>query len=213
MEGIYLVTDQASCKHFSLETIVEKAVTAGISCVQLREKTLDTRNFLARALTLMALLKPTAIPLIINDRVDIALATGADGVHIGQSDMPYTLARKLLGPHRIIGLSVETWADVVAAQEMDLDYIGVSPVFTTPTKTNTKEPWGLEGLARIKAYSRHPLVAIGGLNARNVDHAVQAGADAVAVVSAICSARDPFKSARTLCTHFKHKRVSQEIPS
>ena len=140
MEGIYLVTDQASCKHFSLETIVKKARAAGISCVQLREKTLNTKDFLTRALTLMALLKPVRIPLIINDRVDIALAAGADGVHIGQSDMPYTLARKLLGDHRIIGLSVETWEDVVAAQDMDLDYIGVSPVFATPTKTNTKAP-------------------------------------------------------------------------
>lgn len=211
MKGIYLVTDQASCKHFPLETVVEKAMTAGIACVQLREKTLDTRGFLARALTLMALLKPAAIPLIINDRVDIALAAGADGVHIGQSDMPYTLARKLLGPRRIIGLSVETWADVVAAQEMDLDYIGVSPVFDTPTKTDTKAPWGLEGLSRIKGYSRHPLVAIGGLNAGNIGPAILAGADSIAVVSAICSARDPFESARTLCTHFKHTSVSQEI--
>jgi thiamine-phosphate pyrophosphorylase len=213
MEGIYLVTDQASCKHFSLETIVKKAVEAGISCVQLREKNLDTRDFLARALDLKTVLKPAHIPLIINDRVDIALAAGADGVHIGQSDMPYTLARKLLGPNRIIGLSVETWEDVVAAQEMDLDYIGVSPVFATPTKTDTKAPWEITGLSRIKAYSRHPLVAIGGLNAGNMDQAIRAGADAVAVVSAICAARDPFESARTLCTHFKHKRFSQEIPS
>ena len=210
MEGIYLVTDQASCKHFSLETIVKKAVGAGISCVQLREKTLDTKDFLSRALTLMALLKPVRIPLIINDRVDIALASGADGVHIGQSDMPYTLARKLLGDHRIIGLSVETWADVVAAQDMDLDYIGVSPVFATPTKTNTKAPWELAGLSRIKAYSRHPLVAIGGLNAINMGPAILAGADSIAVVSAICAARDPFESALTLCTHFKHKKPSQE---
>ena len=116
MKGVYLVTDQSSCRHHSLETIVANAVRAGISCVQLREKTLDTRTFLARAQNLQALLKPARIPLIINDRVDIALASGAAGVHIGQSDMPYELTRKLMGPNRLIGLSVETWENVVEAQ-------------------------------------------------------------------------------------------------
>ena len=187
MKGIYLVTDQASCTHHSLETVVEKAIQAGVSCVQLREKTADSRTFLARAVELKAILAPAQVPLIINDRVDIALAAGADGVHIGQSDMPYKHARKLMGSDAIIGLSVETWEDVVDAQDLDVDYIGVSPVFATPTKTDTKEPWGLDGLARIKGYSRHPLVAIGGLNAANTEQVVQAGGDSIAVVSAICS--------------------------
>lgn len=203
MEGIYLVTDQSSCTHHSLDTIVSKAVQAGVSCVQLREKTTDTRTFLHRALQLKTILRPARVPLIINDRVDIALAAGADGVHIGQSDMPYELARKLMGPDAIIGLSVETWKDVVQAQDLDLDYIGVSPVFSTPTKSDTKTPWGLSGLARIKAYSRHPLVAIGGLDASNSDPVIRAGANAIAVVSAICSARDPFGTAQALCAHFE----------
>jgi len=112
----------------------------------------------------------------------------------------------------LIGLSVETWEDVTAAQDLDLDYIGVSPVFSTLTKTDTKEPWGLSGLARIKAYSRHPLVAIGGLNATNTDQVIRAGADCIAVVSAICSARDPFEESQNLCTYFEHK-FSQENPS
>ena len=210
MEGVYLVTDQASCKYYSLEVIVTKALQAGVSCVQLREKNLDTRTFLARALGLKAILKPAGVPFIINDRVDIALAAGADGVHIGQKDMPYELARKLMGPDALIGLSVETCEDVIAAQDLELDYIGVSPVFATPTKTNTKAPWELAGLSRIKAYSRHPLVAIGGLNAINMGPAILAGADSIAVVSAICAARDPFESALTLCTHFKQKKPLQE---
>jgi thiamine-phosphate pyrophosphorylase len=210
MKGVYLVTDQTSCRHHSLETIVSEAVLAGVSCVQLREKALDTRTFIARAQNLQTILTPTRIPLIINDRVDIALASGADGVHIGQSDMPYELTRNLMGPNRLIGLSVETWEDVVEAQDMDVDYIGVSPVFPTPTKTDTKEPWGLDGLMRIKAYSRHPLVAIGGLNTVNTHQVIKAGADAIAVVSAICSARDPFKAAQALCTYFKHTRPSHE---
>jgi thiamine-phosphate pyrophosphorylase len=93
---------------------------------------------------------------------------------------------------------VETWADVTAAQDLDVDYLGVSPIFATPTKTDTKTPWGLEGLARVRAYSRHPLVAIGGLSAANARDIISAGADAVAVVSAICSAKDPFTAARNL---------------
>ncbi len=144
------------------------------------------------------MLATTGIPLIINDRVDIALAAKADGVHLGQTDMPYDTARQLLGPDAVIGLSVETWEDVTTAQNLDLDYLGVSPVFATPTKTDTKTPWGLDGLARIRAYSRHPLVAIGGLNAANARAIIEAGANTVAVVSAICSAKDPFTAARNL---------------
>ncbi|MBU0973145.1 MAG: thiamine phosphate synthase [Proteobacteria bacterium] len=210
MEGIYLVTDASACTHHLLETIVAKAVQAGISCVQLREKHLDTRSFLARAQGLKTILAPARIPLIINDRVDIALAVGADGVHLGQTDMPYSMARRLLGPRALIGLSVETWEDVVAAQDLALDYLGVSPIFPTPTKTDTKAPWGLDGLARIKAYSRHPLVAIGGLNAKNTAPVIRAGAHCIAVVSAVCSALDPFGAARELCAQFENARPSQE---
>jgi len=213
MEGIYLVTDQDSCKHHPLETVVAKAVEAGVICVQLREKTADTRSFLTRALGLKSILKPAHVPLIINDRVDIALAAKADGVHIGQSDMPYTMTRKLLGPDAIIGLSVETWEDVILAQDMDLDYIGVSPIFPTPTKTDTKEPWGLSGLARIKAYSRHPLVAIGGLNHSNAEQVARAGADSMAVVSAVCSAQDPYQATKKLCSHFKQTKIRKENQS
>ncbi|MCF8076313.1 MAG: thiamine phosphate synthase [Desulfotignum sp.] len=198
MHGVYLVTDQTLCLGRPLTSVVADAVRAGVACVQLREKTASTRKFLNQALALKPVLASAGIPLIINDRVDIALAAGADGVHLGQSDMPYDAARRLLGPDAIIGLSVETWADVAAAQNLDVAYLGVSPVFATPTKTDTRSPWGLDGLARIRAYSRHSLVAIGGLNAANAKEIIQAGADAGAVVSAICSAEDPFTAARNL---------------
>ncbi len=198
MKGVYLVTDRPLCLGRSLTSVVADAVRAGIACVQLREKTASTREFLNQALSLKKMLATTGIPLIINDRVDIALAAKADGVHLGQTDMPYDTARQLLGPDAVIGLSVETWEDVTTAQNLDLDYLGVSPVFATPTKTDTKTPWGLDGLARIRAYSRHPLVAIGGLNAANARAIIEAGANTVAVVSAICSAKDPFTAARNL---------------
>jgi thiamine-phosphate pyrophosphorylase len=200
MKGVYLVTDRPLCLDRPLTSIVAEAVRAGIACVQLREKNASTRDFLNQALALKPILASAGIPLIINDRVDIALAVDADGVHLGQTDMPYETARRLLGPDTIIGLSVETWEDVSAAQDLDVDYLGVSPIFATPTKTDTKAPWGLDGLSRIRSYSRHTLVAIGGLNHANAREIIAAGADAVAVVSAICSADDPYTAARNLVT-------------
>ncbi len=202
MQGVYLVTDQDLCLGRSLTSVVADAVRAGIACVQLREKTLPTRYFLNQALALKPILAAAGIPFIINDRVDIALAAGANGVHLGQSDMPCETARRLLGPDALIGLSVETWEDVTEAQDLEVDYLGVSPIFATPTKTNTKTPWGLDGLAEIRAYSRHPLVAIGGLSTANASDIIKAGADAVAVVSAICSAKDPYAAARDLVRCF-----------
>ena len=191
MRGIYLVTDRGLCRGRLLLDVVAQAVKGGVSCVQLREKEMPTRAFVEEALAVKNILAPHRIPLMINDRIDVALACGADGVHIGQEDMPYETARRLLGPKAIIGLSVETWADVEASRDLDVDYLGVSPVFATPTKTDTKEPWGLEGLRKIKAFSRHPLVAIGGISEANACEVTEAGANCLAVVSAICSADDP----------------------
>ncbi len=198
MRGLYLVTDRKLCGDRPLEDVVRQALKGGAACVQLREKDVSTRFFIEEAQKIKSLTVPFRIPLIINDRLDVALAAGADGIHIGQEDMPYATARKLIGAKAIIGLSVETWDDVVKAQGLDVNYLGVSPVFETPTKTDTKGSWGLEGLARIKSYSRHPLVAIGGLNASNAEDAVMAGADCIAVVSAICAAPDPLRASQEL---------------
>ncbi len=199
MRGLYLVTDRDLCGGRPLMEVVRAAVAGGAAWVQLREKNLTTRAFVEEAAAVKASLAPHKVPLIINDRLDVALAIGAEGVHIGQDDMPYPLARAILGKGKLIGLSVETWEDVAAAEKWDVDYLGISPVFATPTKTDTKGSWGLEGIARIRAFSRHSLVAIGGLHAANAGAAVQAGADAIAVVSAICAAPDPLQAARELC--------------
>lgn len=191
MQGVYLVTDRGLCRNRSIGDIVLQAVRGGVSYVQLREKDLSTREFVEEALAVKKILLPHRVPLIINDRLDVALACHADGVHIGQEDMPYATARRLLGPKAMIGLSVETWEDVEESQRLDVDYIGVSPVFSTPTKTDTKAPWGLDGVRKIKAFSRHPLVAIGGIHEMNAADVVEAGAACLAVVSAICSAEHP----------------------
>ena len=195
---LYLVTDRDLSLGRSLEEVVSEAVKGGVTIVQLREKEASTGEFVALARKLMSILKPLGIPLIINDRVDVALAVDADGVHIGQSDMAYADARRLLGPDKIIGLSVESLEDLEDANALDVDYVGISPVYGTPTKTDTAEPFGLEGLRRAVEMSVHPTVAIGGMNARTIGEVMEAGADGVAVVSAICSAEDISKAAKKL---------------
>ena len=187
---LYLVTDASLCPANALCDRVLAAVQGGVRCVQLREKQASTRDFLAQARALVAVLTPLGVPLLINDRVDIALACGAQGVHLGQSDMPVADARALLPPGALIGWSVETLDDIARADTLPLDYLGVSPVFATPTKTDTATPWGLAGLRAARAATSLPLVAIGGLHAGNAAAVRAAGADGIAVVRAILGAPD-----------------------
>lgn len=199
---LYLVTDNVLSRGRPLVEIVRAAVEGGVTCVQLREKELSTRDFLAQALLLMQMLKAYQVPLVINDRIDVALGCGAQGVHLGQSDMPVLEARRLLPPETFIGWSVENLDEVAQAAALPVDYLGVSPVFSTPTKTDTHTPWGLEGLRLIRTRSLLPLVAIGGLHEGNAREVLQAGADGLAVVSAVCAAQDPGAAAarlRALC--------------
>jgi thiamine-phosphate pyrophosphorylase len=175
--------------------VVEEAVQGGVTMVQLREKHLSTRAFVERAKRLKDILGPYHVPLIINDRIDVALAIDADGVHIGQSDMPYEMVNQLLPENKIIGLSVEKREDVLAAEELDVTYLGVSPVFSTHTKTDTLTPWELEGLKWVSENSRHSLIAIGGLSLSNAWEVVRHGASGIAVVSAICGAPSPYEAA------------------
>jgi thiamine-phosphate pyrophosphorylase len=204
---LYLVTDSELIRGRPLVDVVNAAVQGGVSCVQLREKQLGTRDFLARALALKALLKPLRIPLVINDRVDVALACDADGVHLGQSDMPADEARRLLPAHVFIGWSVESPADAAHSALMPVDYLGVSPVFATPTKTDTQAPWGLAGLRQVRAQTSLPLVAIGGIHPGNAAEVMAAGADSLAVVSALCAADDPRAAAREFLQHMGSRHV------
>ena len=196
--ALYLVTDRGLSLGRDLETAVLQAVEGGVTLVQLREKDIDTRDFIALAQRLKAALEGSGVPLLINDRVDVALAVDADGVHIGQSDMPYGMARRLLGPDKIIGLSVETMDELLEANGLDVDYVAVSPVFATHTKTDTLTPFGYEGLERACRLTRHPICGIGGMNAVTAGRAIACGADGVAVVSAIVSAPDPRLASKEL---------------
>jgi len=183
--GLMLVTDRALSGGRSIEKIVETAAAGGVSIVQLREKDATTREFVAIGRRVAEILRSRRIPLIINDRVDVALAVLADGVHLGTSDMSVTDARAILGPRAIIGLSVENEKQAVTAERLDVDYLGVSPVFSTPTKTDTGAPWGVEGLWRLRPLVKKPLIAIGGITqARDAIEFMIAGATAVAVGTA-----------------------------
>ena len=195
---LYLVTDRELHGNRPIPELVRSAVRGGVTVVQLREKDISTRDFLAEALEVKKVLKNKNIPLIINDRIDIALAADADGVHLGNNDMPIEYARKILPTGKIIGLSAESVEDAIAADRKGADYIGVSPVFTTPTKPELETGLGLKGLRQIRMVTRLPLVAIGGLNISNAEEVIQNGADGIAVVSAICAAPDPEKAAEDL---------------
>lgn len=196
--SLYLVTDRSLSLNRPLDYIVEAAVEGGVTIVQLREKNCSSKEFYELAVMLKKCLRPRNIPLIINDRLDIALACDAEGLHIGQGDIPYEIARKLFGKNKIIGLSVENVQDAEDANKLDVDYIGISPVFNTPTKTDTAQALGLDGVNAIAQISKHPSVGIGGINYSNAQDIIQAGANGISVVSAIMSASDPRLSASRL---------------
>jgi thiamine-phosphate pyrophosphorylase len=193
--SLYLVTDRSLSRGRSTFEVVRQAVAGGVTCVQLREKHCSTREFIDQARALQPLLKDRRIPLIINDRLDVALAVGAEGVHLGQQDMAIADARKIAGRALVIGISVESVGDAIRAEQQGADYLGVSPVFATPTKTDTAPPLGLEGIRQIRRAVVIPIVGIGGVNLRSAASVLGAGADGIAVVSAIVSADDPKQAA------------------
>ncbi len=204
---LYLVTDRPLCLGRDLLDVVARAVAGGVTLVQLREKHASTSEFLELGRALLALLTPLGVPLVINDRADIALELGAAGLHLGQGDMPPAEARAMLGPDAHIGLSVETPEQLLAAEALPeglVDAYGLSPIYQTPSKTDAGPGWGLDGLAWARGVvasgSRRPLIAIGGVGAQNAAWVLSAGADGLAVISAICSAPDPEAAARELRT-------------
>ncbi len=188
--GVYLVTDRRACRGRDLLDVVGQAVAGGVSMVQLREKAAVTREFVELARALVGLLRPRGVPLVINDRVDVALAVDADGVHVGQDDMHPADVRALLGPEKILGLSVTGEDEARGARGLPVDYLGAGPIYATATKKDAGAPQGVAGLAAMLALARVPVVAIGGITAERAPEVMAGGADGVAVVSAVCSASD-----------------------
>ena len=196
--AIYLVTDPGFGSRDQLIDAVHQAVRHGVSLVQVRDKEASTRDLIALTSTLVTTLP---VPVIVNDRVDVCLAAKAAGVHVGQSDMPAAMAREILGPDAIVGISIETLADLNDSESVAAaSYLATSPVFATATKTDTAPPLGLEGVSAIARRSSLPVVAIGGIHAENLASVFSAGAQAAAVVSAILGANDVATATAALTT-------------
>lgn len=209
---VCLVTDRAFSKGRSTLEIVRAALKGGVSAVQLREKDLETRAFYEEGLRIRDIVQSAGVPLIINDRIDVAVALDADGVHLGRSDMPPDVARSLLGRDRIIGLSVNEPAHITEPSASFADYLAISPLFVTSTKQDITTPWGLEGLRTARLLTRLPLVAIGSMNRDNVRQVIEAGADCVAVVTAITAADDPEEATRLLVEEAQAGKAARHIP-
>ncbi len=195
---VYLVTDTAMCGGRGVRDTVRRAVAGGATVVQLRDHDATTRELCALGSALHDELGRTGVPLVIDDRVDVALAVGADGVHLGQSDMDPHTARKLCGPSMVIGHSVSNVVQAKQASSAPIDYVGVGPYRATATKPDASDPLGADGVREVIAAGGMPAVVIGGIGEADLPVLRAAGASGVAVVSAICAAHDPEAAASRL---------------
>ena len=190
-----MVVSREACLGRNIVAITEQAVKGGVDMVQLREKNLPIPEFTEIAIHLKAMLDCYNVPLIINDALDVAKASAAYGIHVGNSDMPPSQIKAQWPECNMLGYSVEYLEQLANDQVQFADYLGISPVFITSTKTDTVTEWGLEGITTIRGLTPKPLVAIGNMNEKNAFDVIKAGADCIAVVSAICGAKDPQKAA------------------
>ena len=196
---LYLVTDEVERCRYGLVETVKRAVEGGVTLVQYRSEKLNHEEQKAQVLPLQAYLRSVGVPLIINDNVQLAVEIDAEGIHIGQNDMPVAEARALIGPDKILGLTVTTAEQMAKVDTTMVDNIGCGPVFPTITKDDAPPPMGVEGWAKLARLSPLPIVAIGGLNQERTAAIRATGlAAGVAVVSAICAAEDPTQAAKDL---------------
>jgi thiamine-phosphate pyrophosphorylase len=201
--SLYVLVDPAQARGRPLADIAAAAARGGATLIQLRDKTGTTRALVEAARSIKSALAAFGVPLLVNDRVDVALAARADGVHLGREDMEPRAARALLGPEAIVGITVRGEDDVTALAPEVSDYVCIGGVFATSSKNNPDPPVGIEGFARLARLSRAkapalPVGAIAGINGQNAAEVVVAGADGIAVVSAVTSAADPEEAARRL---------------
>jgi thiamine-phosphate diphosphorylase len=196
---LYVITDPKASRGRTHLQVAEAAIVGGADVLQLRDKEASSGRLYRVALQLRKLTRDAGIPFIVNDRLDIALAVDADGVHVGQADLPASVARNIMGPGRLLGVSVDTVEEAVLAEKAGADYLGVGPVFEARgTKPDAGLPLGVERIALIRRSCGLPIVAIGGINAENARTVREAGADAAAVISAIVAADDIAHAARRM---------------
>ncbi len=205
--GLYVVTDRDLARGRSHQEVAAAAFAGGANVVQLRDKSVQARELCAIASEIQALATQAGALLIINDRVDVALAVDADGVHVGQDDLPAAAARRLLGPDKVLGVSVENGAQARQAEADGADYVAIGPIYEARgTKTDAGPPVGPQAIAEMRRHTRLPVVAIGGIKAQHVAEAVRAGADGLAVVSAVVAAPDIEAAARELKRRIEETR-------
>jgi thiamine-phosphate pyrophosphorylase len=195
---LYVITGREAAGDRPLAEVVQAAIAGGATIVQLREKSATTREIIQLGQVLHRITRESDIPLIVNDRVDIALALDAEGVHVGEEDMPAALARDLIGPDRILGVSAGTVEEARQAEEDGADYLGVGDIYGTPSKPGAGVPIGVQGLREIARSVSIPVVGVGGITADNAAAVIEAGAAGVAVISAVVGAPDPEAAGRQL---------------
>jgi thiamine-phosphate pyrophosphorylase len=206
---LYVITDRQLTGGRSLSEVVGAALRGGARGFQLREKDLAPRDLYPLALDLRALTRPYGARLLINDRIDIALAVEADGVHLTTASLPTAVARRLLGPERLLGVSTHTVAEAQAAAAGGADFLVFGPIFYTPSKAPYGEPIGLEALRIVRAQVTLPILAIGGIKKANLDQVMAAGADGIAVISAVIAADDAAAASQELLGALQAWRTSR----
>jgi thiamine-phosphate pyrophosphorylase len=207
--GLYVITDEALSKGLSHAEITRRAILGGADTIQLRDKRLSSKELLECAIEIRDMTRSAGVSFIVNDRLDIALASGADGVHLGQDDMPLHYARNLSPPGFIIGISAGTVEEAKTAVDGGADYIGLGPICQTSSKGDAGPVCGFDLIARVKAVVDVPVVAIGGLGSQNIENAIDAGADGIAVISAVVSQDDIEGAARALKGLIDKRKVYQ----
>jgi thiamine-phosphate pyrophosphorylase len=195
---LYVITDRQQSGGRPLLTVVEAALRGGARAFQLREKDLPPRDLYPLALRMRQLTQAYGARLLINDRLDVALAVNADGVHLTTASLPASVARRLLGPDRLLGVSTHSLAEAQAAAEEGADFVVFGPVFFTPSKAPYGQPIGLDAVRAVRAALGLPILAIGGVKKANLDQVIAAGADGIAVISAVISAADPAAATQDL---------------
>ena len=202
--SLYLVTDRSILKGRDILKAVEDAIKGGVTLLQLREKDISTADFYNLALKIKTLSKHYNIPLIINDRLDIALAIDADGLHIGQDDMPIEVARKLIGKNKLLGYSVSNIKEAIYGEKNGADYLGAGPVYPTGSKADAGKPIGPDGLKLIKNNVSIPIVGIGGISLSNIKQVKSSGIDGISLISAILGNDDIENSSKILLNKWKN---------
>ena len=206
--GLHVITDITIQSRFTHAELAEMAITGGADTVQFRQKDGSTRELIESAQAVQSVCATHGVPLIVNDRADIALAVGATGAHFGQDDLPITVGRRILTPEMTIGASARTEEKILEAISAGADYIGFGPIYQTSSKPDAEQPKGLEALQRMCKIAACPVIAIGGISVDTAYDVICAGAHGIAIISAVCAAADPAAATRRLCDEIQRAKAS-----